>query len=582
MLEKTFQMAKKIIDEHTKITLALFLVVTFLFTIGVWSTPILLKGYPAIQPEWHMIIAARNYAQNNVLGSEDKLNIVRAPSEVSNSVQMSSLGNKLTSLVYGWVFRWLNQPVDWQHIYFIAIIFSAFAAVFFTLTVYLLFGWKAALLFPAIYALLPFNGELSQFIGTYEFTLLFFSLFSVIYFGWPNAKSRLWLLPLAGIFLALAGLAREAMYVFLPILGVWLAYKRKWQELVLIFLPAVIVITGLPFIFGWQGNDYLKLVANQEQSAAEAMRYSDFDYYSHLYPDPYTYHFNRQEYLEKFRNSLGDVGFLERINLIKSANNMGEMSINLWQRLIIGSDNLLAHLMRFFSLAVLGGPIVLALILFGWWQLRGKQKDLFYFSIWWAGSLLIMLSFGTLVIRNHLMDFGWLLAALAALGLAGLWPIIKNNCKQHWSAWLVFTFIIFSFLYTLLLIDHVYWGQAYDKSSFPTMVYLSDQIKNYDFTVNGGEGVIAAGCRDGHNFFNFFTQKNFVYFDLETIQQLAQTGKLAGAFDDFGVKYIACFDQTTSDLITSSSQARNIVVWPEVDLVPPLSAGKSFWLNLVR
>jgi len=560
--------------------LAISLPFAFVCVTAIWLAPIAFKGYPAIQPEWHMVISARNYAQHGIVGSEDALNRVVSPDTVASSVQTSSLGNKLTSVCYGLLFR-LFGDIDWRTLYLLAIIISALSAIIFTIVVFRLLGLIPALLFPFVYAFLPFNAEQSQFVGTYEFSLLFFSLFCLLYFGRFKAKLENYLLPAAGIFLALAGLAREAMYVFVPILGLWLLYKREWKKILLIFIPAAIVILGLPLAFGWHGDDYIKLLTNQEQGAAAVRPYSDFDYYSHLYPDPYTYQFERQAYLAAYKDRISSAGFPARIDLLKSANNMGEMKISLWQRFLIGSNNLLAHLARFFSLEVIGGPLVFLMIVFGWWKLRGDKNDLFWLTAWWIGGMTFILSYATLVIRSHLMDYGWLLAALVAFGLYSLRPIVNDLFLKRSVQAAAFIFVILMFLYSMVLSDRVYWAQSYGNSDFPTMEYLSAQISNYDFSATG-VGTIAVGCRDGHNFFNFTTGKTFIYFDPETVKSLAADNKLNAAFADFGVKYIACFDEADSELILKNSSAKNISSWPQSRVVPAVSSGQSFFLNLVR
>ncbi|MCX6796429.1 MAG: hypothetical protein NTW06_02930, partial [Candidatus Falkowbacteria bacterium] len=168
-------MNKEFFIKNKKIFFVVYLLIVFFLSIAIWLTPILFKGYPAASPEWRTFILARNYSQSGVLGSEDKLNITVAPELVKEKVQPSSLGNKLTAIAYALIFKLLGQQ-SWGHILLIAAIVHALSLVILTILCYYLFGFLVAAIFPLIYALLPFNCEIVQFLGTYEFAILFFSI----------------------------------------------------------------------------------------------------------------------------------------------------------------------------------------------------------------------------------------------------------------------------------------------------------------------------------------------------------------------------------------------------------------------
>jgi glycosyltransferase involved in cell wall biosynthesis len=551
---------KQLITKRSAVFFSAFLPLAFIFMVTTWYAPIAIKGYPAVSPEWHMILAARNFARGGVLGSENKLNVVVAPEQAVTEAQASSLGNNFTSLAYAGVFK-LYPSINWNQLTLLAIIISALAGLLFNILVYRRYGLGVALLFPFIYTLFPFNQEQAQFLGTYEFCLLFFAIFCLLSFGGKAGKWKELRWLLAGLFLALSCLSREAMYVFAPLFGFWLIFKRRFKELAWVVIPAGIVVLVLPLVMGWGGinNDYLKLILNQSSNVAATQKYSDFDFFGHIFPDPYTFHFNHDEYLNSYQNKISSAGLIDRLQLIKSGNNMGEIKINLIDRFLIGTLNLSYHLYRFVAFEFFGGPLILLLLFIGLWQLKRRSPSDTWFFVYWLTSIVLLLSYATLVMRSHLMDFGWVLAVLVSLGIISLWPIVKEKITNQKNQIIVYAGIIIAVMLNLLLADKMYLGQAYKDNMAPQMFETAEQIRTGSDLESG---VIAVGCRDGHNIFNFLTGKPFIYFDADDILQLAGEGKLQTAFNLYGVKQVACFSPEVSAAIASSSSAQILAVWP--------------------
>lgn len=585
--------------------------------IAVWYAPILFKGYPAQAPEADSIILGRNFAQSSVLGIENKLNVVMAPDKL-DQVQPTTLGNRFTAYSYSLIFGLLGWQ-GWDRLILISILLFALGAILFTITVYHLFGLRVAILFPLVYSLLPFNGQQVQYLGTYEFSLFYFALFTFFYFWGRDQKYRLVYLSLAGFFLALAGLSREAMFVFLPIFFFWrlfaqtkykdlsapdnwrqkiwpwrklyflwlvvvAGFKRNKKELLTVFVPVALMLAifWLPSFIGIGGsNDYLKLFISTDKTENN---WSEFHYYSHIYPDPYTYHFDAESVKEQLQKDISNKNgsFLYVIDRLKIGKNMGVMSLGILGYLAVGAGNLLAHISKFFAIEFIGGPLIFLLMLLGFWQLKKLHSELANFFIFWIAATILLLSFFVLASRSHLMDFGWALAVVVSVGLVGCEALIGRYYQAGKYTKLAYVFVVAVTLYSFVLADHVYWGRSYDNNSNLSVSYIAQKINDRGNEISGND-IIAVGNGNLHPWLNYLTGKSVVYFDQATITKLIKEQKLQWAFDQFGVKYIAGFSADLSSQIVVNSKAADLVDWPkDEEIKSQVSFNKMWFLNIVK
>ena len=157
--------------------------------------------------------------------------------------------------------------------------------------------------------------------------------------------------------------------------------------LVCVFAPIVVVMSifYLPNFFRGD-NIYKGLILN-----TPAEEKFDYSLYGHLYPDYYTFRFDRDDFLERYKNfKEGDEGFIKSLMVKKAADNVGADSLNLRERFVVGSYLLTAHIARFFSLEDIGGVFVFLLGFFGFVYL--KRRDLFLRNLfaWWIGGSVIL------------------------------------------------------------------------------------------------------------------------------------------------------------------------------------------------
>lgn len=559
----------------------------FLFSVGVlafsvWYSPILFKGSILSGAEGNIILA-RNLAQTGIRGTENDLNVLLSSNLVKDQAHISTYGNKLTTVLYSWIFKIWGEFSE-NELVLLSMSIYALALMVFTLIVLYLFGFKTSLIFSLIYILLPFNWQLSNNVGSYEFALLFFALFFLFYFLGLNKKyNYLYLIP-AGIFLALACLARETFFLFIPFFLFYLWWKNPKRFLLYIFIPFLILFSyfWLPdaLMMKGGGNSYLLIFNSQ---APEKLKSADSTFYSHHFPDPYTYYFNREEFLEKSQSELTspETSFFTKVGSIKSATNNGFMSPSFLERLEVGLVLFSSHLSRFFSLEDIGGPFIFLLMLLGIYNLKQKNRYLFGLALGWILSVIFLLSFVILAGRQHLMDFNWILALFIALGLIMLAKIINQyfNFNQRKSR-ILFLVVVLSALYGLVVANHAAWNRLFEgqEASLKITAY-SQKIKELNIP---DEDVIAISKSVNRYRLNYLSNKSLVIFREETIRDLLDNGELASAFEKFKVKYILGYSPDISEEVIAKTRIVNVaddsVEIPQIETTP----AKVWFLNLIK
>jgi len=246
----------------------------------------------------------------------------------------------------------------------------------------------------------------------------------------------------------------------------------------------------------------------------------------------------------------------------------------------VGAYLFFGQLLRFVSLEEAGGPFIFGLILLGAFYLRKKDNFLFKFFIWWLGGTLFLLSFVVLAGRSHLMDFGWVLALLAALGIIYLAEIFKNYFNLNHKGELLTLFLIFiAASYGLLLVNHVVWGKAYDGNMLKLRAY-ADVINQSNIPV---QDVVAVGLRGDEIYsINFLTDKSVIVFRPATLEKILNKGELSEVFSEFNIKYIMAYSDDLSEKIIKASEAKNIASDSIAYASPETSAFKVWFMGLAR
>ncbi len=557
----------------------LFLIIIFFLAVGVWYSPIIFKGYSS-QVVSEQMLLARNYHETGVFAAQNSQNITISSDLIKKEGRPLIISQYLGLFFYAKIFDIIGVP-DYNNLILLSIILYAFVLVLFTILILYLFNFKTAIIFALIYIFLPLGWGLTSFLGSYEFCLLFWALFFIFYFlglkktEQSQSKFNNFFFVISGIFLCFSALSKEVTFVFALALFIFLVVKKLKQQLIYIFIPFVIllIIFWLPSVLSGE-NRYLALFSSK------APEESIFSVYTHVFPDPYTYYFEKEEFLEKFRNQ--DLGWTEDLQIKKDLTNFGFEKISLFERAKVGFYILSQHVSRFFSLELFGGIFILLLWILGMVYLRGKNVFLYKFFVYWISVSLFVFSFVILVGRNHLMDFIWPIILGVALGLLYVLDIIKNHFQiKNKKALILDVIIIGLILYNLVLINHVVLGKKYDKDFVPRSMTYAQEIQELE--ISDAEVIAIPGDFPGQAAtLNYLTNKSFVIFKDSTLNKLLKEGKIKQALEAFKVKYILGYSDGLSNEIVAETGAVNITSNSlEIDM-GEVSKNKSFFMNLVR
>jgi hypothetical protein len=308
---------------------------------------------------------------------------------------------------------------------------------------------------------------------------------------------------------------------------------------------------------------------------------TDFGDYAHLYPDPYTFHFNRENFLNEYNslrqgNALDSIG---RIGNLKVAVNMGQASANLLERGEIGLSIMARHLGRFVSMEEVGGPIILLFMILGFIWLRKRATFFANLSLWWIGAAVLLLSFATLAQRSHLMDFGWVLAMFLALGVSGLSAMVSQNFTlNRKKEMILLIFLVLIVVYNLTLSTHIVFGRIYDdRQALDNKVYAEKILQK-----NIGDNEAVAMPENMPYDLNFLTNKSIVVFRTQTIEKLIKEKKLQSALDSFNIKYIVGYSSILTKEIINNAKVESIVGAVDITDAPLYYNKKDWLLNLFK
>ncbi len=250
------------------------------------------------------------------------------------------------------------------------------------------------------------------------------SLFFLFFFVGRERKYSMVFLAVSGIFLTLSALAREALFLLIPVLLAYLWFSRQRKIIIPIFAPVVLILAVFYLPSFFKDNAYSNLFFARN---AGNQRFVDFNFYGHLYPDPYLYHFEREKFLSDYSQQINRVGVLQSMEIKKVLANMGERSMTLPERFLLGLILIPTHFSRFLSFELIGGPFILFFVLLGLFYLKKRREDLSKFFVYWVLGTVFLMSFVALVSRSHLEDFNWMVPFLAALGILFLTDLFSEK-----------------------------------------------------------------------------------------------------------------------------------------------------------
>jgi hypothetical protein len=563
-----------VILKNKKFLTALFIIGAFFLAIIVWYSPIIFKGYTVHEMSAEIILA-RNYYQTGVFANQNDLNVILSPSLIKENGHPLVMNEYLGSFFYSQIFK-LFGTLSYNNVVLLSVILYAIVFLIFALLILRLFGSKIAMIFSLIYIFLPFSWGITYYLGIYEFCLLFLALFFVFYF-WAEKKEGAWsivLFIISGTFLAVSALSKEVTLVFALALFIYLFFKKRKKELLAIFIPFIclLIIFWLPSIIGGE-NRYISLVKTNVDKSV-------FSTYLHVFPDPHTYYFEKEQFLSKIKNQ--DLGMTENLETQKILANFGLDKITIFNRLKIGTYLLIKHIFRFFSLQEFGGPFILLLMIIGLLCLRKRLEKFYGLLKYWVVLSFLIFSYILFIGRGHLMDFIFPFSLTITLGILFTADLFKEKFKFSEKKTAAFLILITGFIvYHLILINHVVLGDKYDRDYVPRSMAYAELINKsniQDVDVIAVPGSFPAQLLT----LNYLTEKSFVLFSPETVEKLYTENKLKKALETFNVKYVLDYSDTISKKLVEQGKAINISSNSLEINTQKISENKSFFMNLIR
>lgn len=534
----------------------LFFLILPVIAVAVWYSPVIFKGH-SCSDMTEQIVLGKNIAKTGMYAMESNLNVLLSSSLIKEEGHTSFVGNDLTGRLYALVFKAFGF-LNWNQLILFSAILNAITLLIFAFLVFYLFNFRTSLVFSLIYVFFPFNWMETNHLGIYEFALFFISLFFLFYFLGQKSKYSSISYIFSGLFLALAVLARNTFILFIPVFFIYLLFKKEKRTIVLIFVPVFVILSVfyLPNLFT-NRNAYLQLIPGVKSS--ESLEANDFITYGEFFPDPYTYHFDRGDFLKEYAVRRDSPSLIPSLYVQKaSVTNAKADYISFGRRILLSFLLLIDHAGRFISWEVMGGPFIFLLILLGLYFLKKEQTSLFWLFVWFISGLFFLFSFVVLVGRQHFSDFNWILTLLATLGLLSIVSILETYFKlDKKKTFLVFVFILVMVLYNLLLAGHTYWGRICDNKNNSIMLEYASKIKKLNIP---DRDVIAVGTGGlfGALELNYLKDKSVVVFQQRTVKKLLENGKLNSAFKNFGVKYIVGYPEDLSKKILKEADVINI------------------------
>ncbi|MFH1671588.1 MAG: hypothetical protein ABH889_02345 [Candidatus Portnoybacteria bacterium] len=517
-----------------KRNVVLIIIILFLLSLVVHFYPVFKKGY-SFDSFGGNLILARNFALTDQFKIESEKNIYLSSERIEQEGIYCDWGNKLTPYIYGWVFKVLgfNQNLP---LYFALILWSLSGVILF-LVVLRLFNLKVALIFGLIDIFTPVFAQGSLMAGFYEWAVLFFSLGLLTYL-WPKKEKEgknSWLsLLLTSLFFGLASLARNVFLLsFIPF-AIYDFWQNKSYKRLLVFAMPFIIIWGIYLVPGYLVGSPNAYLSPQDTS---------FNYYGHLFPDPYTYHFEKEEHLESV---LGDYDVYFSEYLLKY-----DYPVSFTDRLRLYLESALFYPKEISRITVLGGPLILLLLMAGLIYLYREKRYLFKLFVLWG----IVWYFLLIVLKtnnwDHFMELRLPIALSISLGVVWLTDHIMGLSFSKNIKYLVIAVFLLFLIFHFGLSNKWMLHEEYGTSKADVIRELAQVINREQ--LDKQNDVIAVNIHPVLQALNYYTDQNIIYFSSQTVERLLEQNKLTEAFKEFGVTKIIGFDPDLSQRITEQT-----------------------------
>lgn len=514
--------------------------VVFISSLVVGYYPIHKKGYSSGGDTLNLI-KARNYAAAGAYHYESSNGVLLSTDHVLAEGKKTGLINPLTPIIYGQIFKYW----DINKISGLPERVSLICAAIFNLLAFFiirrLFGGRVGFISAMVMTFMPFRIIGSLSFGLYDFAMIFFAIATWLILGSKNGvfKGGNMRIGLASIFFALAALARNAFLIsFIPFVLYDFYKSRSIKRIFVFILPFVIIFGSTLTSYSWLGvsNGYIANINNQP-----------FDQLGEVFPDPYTAYYNRDNFLQKIKND----------GLDRNASHfLGQWgyAVTIGEKVKAYKESLKAYIVYAFDLIMFGGPLILLLMLLGAYRLYQNRREIFWFFNVWLGVWLAGLVYFQTGNWDHLLEIIFIPAILTGLGIWQIAEFLKPiNMRKTVVSGMVLSFVLGHLAYANK------WSlyDSYRSSRWADAISVADKVKL------AGPGVIAAGIHPTFaNGLNYLANRDIIYFNPNTTEELIANGKLKEAFEIYHVKTVVGFSDSVSNSIKKMTNATVINIYP--------------------
>lgn len=540
-----------------------------------WVLPVLIAGdaYDVFP-----LLAIRNFAQTGLFSMTDALGRFASPSLLATSGVISAADGRMSVILLSFFADYIawTDLLSWT---FVSAGIMAISMLAWWWASYRMFDLKIAWISTVILALMPMYWREALWLDFYNFSFLFLFL-SFAAFAEFTPRSRLVGYAASGLLYGLAISSKDAFLVFLPwFVGFYIwTYRSSLQKQILpaaLFLVCAFGMYMLPYVGdiakqGYPANQNLAHLWPGEQTINQ-------DFYLHLYPDPYTYFFDREAYDAKLVEELPQLSLLERIQKYKILLNF---NIGNFGPIVVLGNGLWLFanaIPRFFQQELIGGAILWLFILPGVFVLWKKQKQFTIALVGLVASTELLIRFVLHYSRDHLMDYGWVLALFAAVGVVSISGHLSSSMRRM-SATTIAVIISLGLSVQLVQANRVWLPRQYARSHVAEVKAVSAEMKTLS-----EDSVVALGVSSSlSEQIAYLSEATVVPFSVETIEKLNENGSLPDVFEQYGVTHVYGYSEDVNAIIKQNIRSIGVIAQPESQEAVPSTPFLRFILNLIK
>jgi len=504
-------------------------IIIFIASIISYYYPIYSKGF-APGADFSNLAQARNFAVVGDYNYESEDGVFLSSDKLEQEAKATGMKNPLTSVIYGYIFKIFGYEGSGLLLpQYISIFLAAIFNVIIFLLIASIFNLTTGIFSSTLLILMPTRVMGAIYYSSYEFAMIFFAIALWFYFKSNDIfnKNNIIRLIFASLFFSLAALSRNAFLIsFIPFAIYDLIKCRSFKRSLVFVIPFIIIFGATLTPFSWLGvpNGYTTDMDQQP-----------FAQIGHVFNDPYSAYYDRDNFINEFKDSK-----IERIG-VHFLDKWG-YEVSFWEKINAYKESISYYIKDIFSLTSTGGPIILFLVFLGIFKLFETRKDILGLFVLWIAIWLISLVYYKTGNWNHLLEIIFIFATLTGLGVQ--WLIDHINLGS-------FKKYFFGAILLLSILGHLSyanWWRLYDtyrSSHMGITLEISEKINEIEIN-----GRVAVGIHTGVSYgVYYFTDKDIIYFNPNTIKKLIKENKLKEAMELYDVGLIVGYSPEISTIV---------------------------------